>query len=442
MAATRERIGRPTQFHGVPLEERAVDAQGNRLPWALEWADDHPNARPHKRQQEEKGSFGRSTRRKGSLRATRTQTPAKKENPTLDGFEAALKFDAQNDSQGQPLLGGQISIDPLHPSAPSVVNEPTQVMIYGYSPESQWAAIQYYESVSGGMICEDYEREAPDERRRYHTGLRYSGYTLPRTLTKAEQTLAMQYKGGLCWIKVTLDSVEAANRVIYCSPHLIQGHWVYAKLYNGEKYEPDEPILMMDYERQDAQLSGPKPSTRLFQSLSASFSTSMKPHSAGPKKFSATLPRSYKPNINGAEDNQQIDEAVSPSSSTASSATALSPDHIQARPRTLSRSDSQDPLDITLTSTKQPPRTFTHFPDTARTVLKPVTEAFLPQPSWSERVFRRLTRSGWVPGDIIGIAVPRLENGDFDWSTASFYWKICYWFDTRFGMDLCGMKET
>ena len=39
MTAARERIGRPTQFHAVPPEERAVDAQGNRLPWALEWAE-------------------------------------------------------------------------------------------------------------------------------------------------------------------------------------------------------------------------------------------------------------------------------------------------------------------------------------------------------------------------------------------------------------------
>lgn len=39
MASTRERMGRPTQFHGVPLEERAVDSHGNRLPWALEWAE-------------------------------------------------------------------------------------------------------------------------------------------------------------------------------------------------------------------------------------------------------------------------------------------------------------------------------------------------------------------------------------------------------------------
>ncbi|MCJ1285216.1 hypothetical protein MMC26_004555 [Xylographa opegraphella] len=442
MAATRDRIGRPTQFHGVPIEERAVDAQGNRLPWALEWADDNPGARPQKRQQEDKGSFGKSTRRRGTLRATRTQTPAKKENPTLDGFEAALNFDAQNVSHDRPLLGVQVPTDPVHSSAPSVVNEPTQVMIYGYAPESQWAAIHYYESVSGGMICEDYEREAPDERRRYQLGLGCSGYTLPRTLTKAERALASQYKGGHCWIKVTMDSVEAANSAIYGSPHLIQGHWVYAKLYTGEKYDLDKPIPMMNDERQDGHLRGLQPSTRLVQPSNASFLTSMKPRSAGPARFSATSPRSNGTNTDGAGDSQQIDEGVSPSSSTVSSATAISPDQFEARPRTVSRSDSQRPTDITLTSTKQPPRTFTHFPDTTRTVLKPVTEAFLPQPSWSEKAFRRLTRSGWVSGDIIGFGVPRLENGDFDWSTASFYWKICYWVDTRFGMDLCGMKES
>ena len=31
--------GRPTQIHAVPLEERAFDSKGNRLPWALEWPE-------------------------------------------------------------------------------------------------------------------------------------------------------------------------------------------------------------------------------------------------------------------------------------------------------------------------------------------------------------------------------------------------------------------
>ena len=29
--------GLPTQFHGVPLEERAIDSKGSRMPWSLEW---------------------------------------------------------------------------------------------------------------------------------------------------------------------------------------------------------------------------------------------------------------------------------------------------------------------------------------------------------------------------------------------------------------------
>lgn len=41
--AKRQRItpdpdnGRPTQIHAVPWEERAVDSNGNKLPYALEW---------------------------------------------------------------------------------------------------------------------------------------------------------------------------------------------------------------------------------------------------------------------------------------------------------------------------------------------------------------------------------------------------------------------
>ncbi|MCJ1476060.1 hypothetical protein MMC13_004725 [Lambiella insularis] len=442
MAATRERIGRPTQFHGVPLEERAFDSQGNRLPWALEYPDDHPNARLQKRQPEEKGSFGKSTRRKGSSRATRTQTPAKKENPTLDGFEAALRFDAQKEPQIQQVVG-QSSTDGTHLAAPLIVKEPMQVMLYGYSPEIQWAALDFYESVSGGMICEDYEREPPAERRKYQSGLGYSGYIHPRALTKAERALAMQYRGGSCWIKVTFDSIEAGDRAVYNSPHLIHGYWVYAQPYRGEAYEPDEPILMEEQDRQQGLLSGPKPSRGQSQTLGASFATSMLQRNAAPPRSTATLPRSFTvQSAPGAS--RQPEDNISISSSTASSATALSPETPQTRQRNPSQTDGQ----LSAAGPRTPggtvsrtPATFTHFPNTPRTVLRPATEAFLPQPSWTEKVFKQLTQSGWIPGDVIGVAVPRLESGEFDWSSASFYWKICYWLDTHFGMDLCGMKE-
>ena len=78
---------------------------------------------------------------------------------------------------------------------------------------------------------------------------------------------------------------------------------------------------------------------------------------------------------------------------------------------------------------------FKHFPDEARTVLRPASEALLPQMSWSERIVKQLTQGGWIPGDIIGSVVPRLENGDFDWASASFYWKLFYWIDSVLGTD-------
>ena len=314
-------------------------------------------------------------------------------------------------------------------------------MLYGYSPDYQWAAIQHYETVSAGMICEDYDRDPPAERRRYQTSLGYSGHIPPRQLTKAERAMAMQYKGGSCWIKVTFDSVEAAERAIFSSPHLIQGHWVYATPYRGQAHEPDEPILIRDEDRQQGLLGAPKPLPRP-QTLGASFSMSALQRTTSVNKANTTLPRSF--GLTGAisEEIQPPAEETSVSSSTASSATALEPTYPDLRRREPLQlnGDPRSPTSPLVPTVISP--TFTHFPDTRRTILRPASEAFLPQPSWTEKLFRSLTQSGWIPGDVIGVAVPRLENGDFDWATASFYWKLCYWLDTHLGTDLCGMKET
>lgn len=124
--------GRPTQFHAVPVEERAVDRNGKKLPYALEWPESassimsqnagsltkhrgHPKARGQRRQVEEKGPFGKSLRRKGSSRATRTQTPAKRENPALDGFEQAWRHDqkkAAEAKQQSTTAGSQSMVYP------------------------------------------------------------------------------------------------------------------------------------------------------------------------------------------------------------------------------------------------------------------------------------------------------------------------------------------
>ena len=286
------------------------------------------------------------------------------------------------------------------------------------------------------MICEDYERQPPLERRKYQTSLGYNGYNQPRTLTKAERALSCQYEGGACWIKVTFESAEAAERAIYNSPHLIQGHWVYAQLFHGQGPEVDEPILVRDEERGQGLLDA----RRQSQTLGVSFSMSALNRNTA-SRATATLPRSFTTRASLPTGGQQTAEVVSLTSSTISSATARAPEYPDLR-RRISNQASEVASPESDGRLQKRPTTFTHFPNTPRTVLHPASEAFLPQPSWTDSLLRRLTRSGWIPGDVIGNVVPRLDNGDFDWKTASFYWKLCYWLDTYLGTDLCGMKES
>ena len=434
--------GRPTQFHAVPPEDRAVDSQGRTLPWALEWHEDHPNARHQKRPPpEEKGPFGKPVRRKGSSRGTRTTTPAKKENPALDGFERALKHDMQKTAEEQHINGtAHVSHvdDSISRRAQTEKQEPTQVYLHGYGENTQWAAIDFYEKVSVGMICEDYERQPPAERRKYPNFSSAAGYVHPRPLTKAEIVISRKYAGGNCWIKVTFDSAGAADRAISHSPHLIQGHWVYAQLYQGTGPEVDQPILIHPDDMNQGFLGAPKP----IHPLSHPQTSSLQTANTQPK-VTSTLPRNFVTNATPQADDEPSADTASTSPSTASSATATgldyhdlpphaSPQPQQFRPATFPRGKPQ---------AVQRGRYFQRFPDVPRNVIRPHTEAFLPQLSWNEKMLRSLAEKGWIPHDIIGHAVPRLENGEFDWANATFYWKILYWIDCRFGTDLCGLKD-
>ena len=436
--------GRPTQFHAVPLEERAVDSKGRKLPWALEWPEDHPNARHQKRPPpEEKGPFGKSVRRKGSSRGTRTATPAKKENPALDGFERALKHDMQRAAEEQQANGtAQASNvdDGLSRRSPPEKQEPTQVYLHGYGENTQWAAIEFYEKVSLGMICEDYERQPPAERRRYPNFSSTTGYIHPRPLTKEEITMSRKYAGGKAWIKVTFDSTAAADRALSHSPHLIQGHWVYAQLYLDKGPEVDEPILVHDEDRNQGLLGASKPTHPLSRPQ-----TSPQPAETQPRAAS-TLPRNFVTNAKSPADDSRPADRASTSPSTASSATATGPEYPDLRQRAAAQPQQIRPATLPRSAVGtaqavQHGRYFQRFPDVPRNVIRPHTEAFLPQPTWSEKMRKSLADSGWIPHDIIGHAVPRLENGDFDWANASFYWKILYWIDSRFGTDLCGLKD-
>ena len=380
---------------------------------------------------EEKGPFGRSSRRKGSSRATRTTTPAKKEHPGLDGFKEAWEFDEQRKTaeaqQRERASRAQTEGNTSSTNLPSLSKEPTQVLLYGFAPGKYNAAISFYEQVSGGIICEDYERKNPNRR---FPDI-YSAPSPARSLTKAERALAAQYRGGECWIKVTFDSAEAAERAIYNSPHRIEGYWVYAQEFRGVGPDADEPISVRKDEAQQTAISSHRPS----QTLGPSFGQNLNIQGRG---FN-TLPRSF----TSPENEQRPNEQESLSSSTASSATATDIDYPNLRNRNQPQPNQSEDLSISqqngsITSGRQSLR---HFPDVPRTLIRPASEAFLPQPSWSEKAVTRLVNTGLIPGDFIGSGPPRLANGEFDYRVASYYWRFFYWIDNTFGTDICGLKE-
>ncbi|KAL8716131.1 MAG: hypothetical protein Q9220_000036 [cf. Caloplaca sp. 1 TL-2023] len=449
--------GRPTQFHAVPPEERAYDENGNQLPWGLEWPDDHPLARSQKRRTVESGPFGKSMRRKGSSRATRTATPAKKESSAVDGFMKGLEEDQRraelyNEGHATPKVTAGAQQDGV---VPHTSKEPTQVMLFGFAPTIQWAAIAYYEKVSGGMICEDYERHPPAEARRIPTSFSSPGLGPRRALTAVEKKLSMSYKGGQTWVRVTFDSGGAAERACYYSPHVIQGYWVHAELYaDGIIPNNDEPIPLTQEDRWTNTTSSPTssqiPSHRITQSLGPAFARTMQSQQAQPN---STLPRSFTSNPNPEGRGLQKPGRESESPSTASSATATAPAAGPAPANNMlpdntglrRRGSAGQGLNALQKNASLPPQENTQymkfFPDVPRTVLRPASEAFLPQPTWNQQTLKYLEGLGLIPGDVIGHVVPRTDAGEFDWTKASFYWRFFYWLDRTLGTDICGLKE-
>jgi hypothetical protein len=397
-------------------------------------SSDHPQARFQKRQMEEKGAFGKSNRQRfGSTRGTRTQTPAKKENPTIDGFAAALQWDQKQKQSEEQAANNTAASATENPSQtlPSLSKEPQQLILYGFAPEHQWAAISFYERVSGGIICEDYPRDPPAEKRKFHNGLAQPGNgAARRRLTSAELALCSQYHGGASWIVVTFDSHEAADRAMAASPHLIQGYNVVAEPWRG--IGPEDRTLPAIED------SGRAKSATLASGLGGRRQSNT--------RQSVTLSKGFK---SYGEERQPTDAhnevlAIDDSATMTSATATAAEDPKQSGLRNRFALVPVDSDDGTLT-VPQPPQTqgrdFRHFPGTPRTMLKPASEALLPQPSWLESLFKSLTASGWIPGDFIGTTVPRNENGDFDWDSSSLWWRFCYWIDSVLGSDLCGLKE-
>jgi len=270
--------------------------------------------------------------------------------------------------------------------------EATEVILYGFGPESQWAAIEYYERISNGIVYEDYDRHPPHQR--YDHSMTHSRAKLAqRSLSQDALRKRNAYRGGDHWIKVTFDSPEAADLACHCSPHPIHGFLVYAEPFRGSGPPRDAPI---PYSNAGAQIDGP--------ALPSTFSTRDTPTDSSNTISSATITAQ-----------PPSSSTLATSSSTTSALTPTTP--IQKRPM--------------------------RIPGATRAILKPADLAFAePSKSVSSSLasWPLINLFVGTKGDVIGSAVPRTDNGDFDWKNASLYWLIFAWLDYWLGTDMCGLR--
>ncbi|KAM0164730.1 hypothetical protein ACHAPG_000503 [Botrytis cinerea] len=436
----------PLILHNVPEDECYVGEDGIKRPYAMLFPgnDGNPAAARVRRTVPETGSFGKSTRRSRS----RTGTPAlKKEDPTLAAADAifaatfARRAAATSDSgpsQRKSSIPSSLSQNNIRDnnalvaidgnagqSSRFVHKEPTEVILRGFTPEHQWAAIAEYERIAG-HICEDYPRDAPLDQRRYKTDLRDPVVLRRRPMTIEEKTKALKYAGGKHWIKITFESAEAADAAIEASPQAVLGYFVHAELYRGAPPAKDElGVSTVTSER----------SSRLNSNRHRFDPGPFLPGAERPLQQSG-LPRSWTtPEMSQItrsvhfEDRAQSPEGSQATSHTIDTTTLTSSTvmggnlALQQRP---SSADSATPEAPSLYCRK--------IPTAQRLQLLPADQALLPQKSYTQQVLSNIPLLNWFSADIIGDTVPRTETGEFDWANASLYWRWIYWFDTYLGI--------
>ncbi|KAF2839864.1 hypothetical protein M501DRAFT_932488 [Patellaria atrata CBS 101060] len=433
------------QVHAVPENERAYDSTGKQLPWAIEYADD-PNPR---RVPRETGSFGRPTRKPRSMSRSKTGTPARgskedlaklEHQRVIDDIITASKADlAKENARKQttaiapaPLGESTNAVNALLPTQTAPVGEPVEVILYGFGSEAQWAAIAFYERVSGGVILEDYDREPPSAR--YDMSLSLGRQAAQRSLSQAALRKKNAYMGGDHWIKVTFDSALAADQACYCSPHRIEHYLVTAERYRGKGPERDTVVFASMGQANGASLTG-SPSrvssttlqagTSPTSSATASSATATVTATSSATYAAATHPQQRRPfGHSTLPDDHPLNQLSTPG------APALSTTGKKARP------------DMHSASLVQPPPLKVR--GAKRAVLLPADQALLPvAPRWQQTI-KNIPLVGLLFGggsEFIEAQVPRTADGGLDWAKAGWYWTFWGYADRLLGTDFCGLKE-
>jgi len=345
------------------------------------------------------------------------------EDAIFNSYKASQRTrDALATSKSAPLL----SIDPnVNAGNANVEKEATEVIFYGYGRDHEWAAIDFYERVSGGSILEDYDRHPPHQR--YDASLSLSRAASQRSLSKAALKKRNTYNGGGHWIKVTFDSPEAADLACDRSPHTLHGYLVYAEPYRGVGPPNDAAIPCTNA---GAQVDS--------QSLPNTFSTTTisRNQSADTPESSQTASSATAGIQDAPIPMRDLRQAIYRAPGAFSTASSSMPNLAPGSRAMTSTTSSNDALSRQSPEKQRPLR----IRGATRAVLKPADQALMPA---------QQKYSGWLAVLVWIFAsgkneasaqIPRLPDGKVDWEHAGFYWQFFGFLDTWFGSDFCGLK--
>ncbi|KIW17375.1 hypothetical protein PV08_04569 [Exophiala spinifera] len=478
------------EIHSVLPEERVRDPKGDTLPWGYRYPDSARNVR----QPEESGPFGRNR----SLRTTGSRTPRartgttpvrQKENTAVAEFGRLFaREQAKEEERTKTTAGGTgtgttgSTVDTTRIGEPEAV--PTECLLYGYAGKrSEWKVLSKFESVvSPGYIVEDYPRE---DTTLFLSSNSPMGRLGSPSVVARRENLSREairksriYSGGAHWIKVTFDSYQAAERACFYSPLEIDGYMVHCEMWQGKGPGADValPRGPAGQEHVGAGLLATGEGAGLNQGGRArtfSAATGRDSALAGFERAMQTLPRGH--TVQDTQYGQPEDESAS--STTASSATATAVDHhdhqlepllsptIGSSSTSSLRSRSVPNLASQDITSHQPGRSeyMTHI-KVKKAVLRPISEALPPQPSFAERAIRGIPVVGSLvgggagggggvaannkqvglhptAGTLLGVEGPLIRE-DGSWDPANgWYWSFWRRIDDCFGTDMCGIKD-
>lgn len=389
------------------------------------------------------------------------------EDAIFNSYKAAQPAVATRDNTS-PAKQANLSVanDPkaIVGHTPITPAEPTEVVLYGYGPDHEWAAISFYEKVSNGSILEDYERRPPHQR--FDLSLALPRSQSQSVLSPAAKAKRNRYFGGDHYIKITFDSQQAADLACHRSPHPINGHLVFAEPFNSATPPKDTSIPYTngaDAQSASAFLPRSASSTTL---PAAPFDVSQSRTADGPAIRRDSQPQTFlQPGARTAAQGIQRSTTIPNFHSS---------DPFQARSNVIQSSATS--TSASLSAQQQPRLRPSRLPNAKRAVLISADEAFLPAKQsytgWLAFIpflmalFASSSSSSHDSSSVSGSGgsnalaqfgqqhqqqqqrssqgragqIPRLEDGSFDYDNAGLYWRLFAWLDGVLGTDMCGLR--